>query len=329
MRIATSMNGRAKTKGIDTVIWWLAIVAGLAILLVTAAVQVSPTWPMQVVSSFITFFASVYLSFVITRHYAQATAREELRRLAEAAASRILLLSVQMRQLASDLGEFDTNDEVARVLTNSISAQIDRLSAQADLSVEDLERIADVDLSLPAMRDDAQTRVEATTKREHLSCPHCEEPVEITIGTASGTSRHGRCTKCRRGFVVSRIADGSLKVAHTEYFRIDCPHPECKNEIGIRPRDTEWGIIIRNCFECFARVQYDLDEREVAHFSIEEPLPLAAHNVKTTDDEQRRAPCPSCGYMLTLRGYLNSRGEELMSCPRCTKLARVETASAG
>jgi hypothetical protein len=70
MRKATMVNGEPKAKGIDTVIWWLAAAAGVAFLLVTAAVHLSPTPWMQVVSSFIAFSASVYLSFVVTRHYA-------------------------------------------------------------------------------------------------------------------------------------------------------------------------------------------------------------------------------------------------------------------
>jgi len=322
-------RGGAETKGIDNVIWSLAVAAGLAIILVSVAVHLSPTPWMQAVSSFVTFFASFYLSFVVTRHFAQVTAREELRRLAEAAGSRIFLQSRQMRQLASELRDSEPTDEIAKVFGNSIASQIDRLAAQADLSVEDLERIAGVDLHLPAMRDEAQTRVEAATKRERFGCPHCNEPVEITISTAGGASRHGRCANCNRGFVAHRLADGSLKVGHTEYFKIDCPNPDCEQEIGIRPRDTEWGVIIRNCFECFARVHYDLDRRQVESFSIETPIPVAAGDVENASDGQRRVSCPSCGYVVSLRGYVNSRSEEFMSCPRCTKLLRVESAAAG
>ncbi len=253
MRVIKSPD--APTKGLDAVYWWLAYTAIAVIALVLVAAQWAPSATMQIVSSFVTFFASVYLSFVVTRHYAQVTAREELERLAQAAGSRIFLLSVQMRQLASDLNDFEVNDQLTQVFVNSVSAQIERLSAQADLSVEDLERIADVDLSLPAMRDAAQTRVEAATKREQIPCPHCREVVDITIGTASGASKHGKCDKCRRGFLVQRISDGSLRVSHTGYFRIDCPNEKCSNEIGINRRDTEWGTIVRNCFECYARIQ--------------------------------------------------------------------------
>lgn len=329
MRKDTPGNGGPKVKGIDTVIWWLAAVAAVAILLVAAAAYLSPTPWMQVVSSYITFFASVYLSFVVTRHYAQATAREELRRLAEAAGSRIFLLSRQMRQLASELKDSEPTDEIAKVVGNSIAAQIDRLAAQADLSVEDLERIADVELPLPAMRDAAQTRAEVSTKREQVACPHCEKPVEVTISTSGGRSRHGRCSNCRRGFVVHRIADGSLKVGHSDHFHIKCPNPACENEIGIRPRETEWGIIIRNCFECYARVQYDLDRQEVDSFTVETPVTVASGQVENTADSQRRVSCPSCGYVLTLRAYKNSRGQELVSCTRCTKLVAVSSIAAG
>jgi uncharacterized C2H2 Zn-finger protein len=329
MRKTTPANGGPKARGIDTVIWGLAAAAGVAIVLVTVAVHLAPTPWMQVVSSFVTFFASVYLSFVVTRHYARVTSREELRRLAEAAGSRIFLLSLQMRQLASELAGSEPADEVTKVAVDSIAAQIERLAAQADLSVEDLERIADIDLPLPAMRDAAQTRVEAATKRERIKCPHCDHEVEVTISTAGGTTRHGRCPNCKRGFVIHRLGDGTLKVGHTEYFRIDCPNPSCKNEIGIRPRETEWGIIIRNCFECFARVSYDLDNRKVQNFVVETPLTVAADKVEITTNGQRRVSCPSCGYVLTLLGYINSRGQELMSCPRCTKLVAVQSAAAG
>jgi transcription elongation factor Elf1 len=214
------------------------------------------------------------------------------------------------------------------IVVNSIGAQIDRLAAQADLSVEDLERIADIDLPLPAMRDAAQTRVEAATKIERIKCPHCNLEVEVAVSTARGTTRHGSCSECGGGFVIHRLGDGTLKVEYTEYFRINCPNPNCQNEIGIRPGETEWGIIIRNCFECFARVHYDLDNRRVSKFERETPLTVTEDQVETTN-RQRRVKCPFCSYVLTLQGYKNSRGEELMSCPRCTLLVAVQSAAAG
>lgn len=320
-------NSNPKT-GLDRVIWWLAYAAIVAIIVVATAAQLAPSRTMQLVSSFITFFSSVFLSFVVTRHYAQVTAREELKRLAEAAGSRLFLLSVQMRQIVTDLGQFESADQAEKVFLQSMATQIDRLSAQADLSVEDLERIADVDLGLPAMRHAAQTRVEAGTRREKIPCPHCKEVAEITIGTVPGASKHGRCDNCRRGFVVHRISDGSLRVSHTAYFRIDCPNPQCENEIGIKRRETEWGVIVRNCFECYARVQYDLESEKVLTFSLEDPLTLDSSLIEKSGD-QRRAPCPGCGFSIILQGYKNSRGDELINCPRCTKLVRIPVGEGG
>lgn len=322
----TSQPNENPPTGLDVVIRWLAYAALVAMVLVIGAAQVSPSRTMQVISSFITFFSSVFLSFVVTRHYAQVTAREELKRLAEAAGSRIFLLSVQMRQLVQELNSFSGGDGITRIFIDSASSQIDRLASQADLSVEDLERIADVDLALPAMRDAAQTRVEATTKREQIPCPHCSELVDITIGTAANATKHSYCDKCNRGFVVHRVADGSLKVSHTGYFRIDCPNTGCTNDIGIRARENEWGTIIRNCFECYARVQYDLDKKQVESFRVESPLDIVDSNIEITGD-LRRGPCPGCGYSVIFQDYKNSRGEQLTSCPRCTKLVRVVTAT--
>lgn len=309
-------------KGLDVVIRSLSYTAGVAILLVIVAAQIAPSPMMQGVSSFVLFFGSVFISFVVTKHYAEITAREELKRLAEAAGSRIFLLSVQMRQLVGDLSNFENDDELTKVFLGSVSSQIERLSAQADLSVEDLERIADVDLELPAMRDAAQTRVEASTKREQIACPHCQETVDVTIGTAAGANKHGRCPKCRKGFMVHRIADGSLKISHTNYFRIDCPNPACDNEIGINRRESEWGTIIRNCYECHARVRYDLDKGQVESHVLEPPLDLKASAIVVVNSV-RRGPCSGCGYSLILSGHLNRSNEEVLSCPRCTKLVRV------
>lgn len=305
----TIQSNDTPTKGLDTVIRWLAYAATLAIILVIAAAQLAPSPMMQLVSGFITFFSSVFLSFVVTRHYAQVTAQEELKRLAEAAGSRMFLLSVQMRQIVNDLSQFESDNEVENVFIESMAAQIDRLAAQADLSVEDLERIAEVELALPAMRDAAQTRVEAGTKREQIPCPHCRQTVDVTIGTTAGASRHSTCDSCKRGFVVHRISDGSLKVSHTAYFTIDCPNPECDNQIGINRREKEWGVIIRNCFECYARVQYNLDTEEVLSFSVEEPLTIDASSIEDSTG-QRRGACPGCGYSVIFKGYKNSRGEE-------------------
>src|SRR6266446_9669306 len=121
---------------------------------------------------------------------------------------------------------------------------------------------------------------------------------------------------------VHRIADGSLKVSHSRYFRINCTNSKCKNEIGINQRESEWGVIVRNCFECYARVQYDLDKKEVESFVIDPPLDLEASKIELNGGGERHATCPGCGYLLTLQGHANSRGEELTYCPRCTKLIR-------
>jgi ribosomal protein S27E len=278
---------------------------------------------MSALSNVVTIFASFLLSAVVTRHYSQISTERELGRLAEAAASRIYLLSIQMREVVDDLQGLDVVDERETQFIESVAAQIDRLSAQADLSVEDLQRIADVDLSLPALRDEAQTRVEAASKRESVPCPHCGERHDVLMSTKGGTSKHSRCEETRRGFVVHRLNDGSLKVSHTGYFRIDCPNQECGNEIGVRRRDGEWGVIVRNCFNCFARIQYNLDSEEIDSWEVETPMEVPLSSVRAEGDV-RKVQCPDCGYDLTLQGFTNSRGEEVISCSRCTKLLRVK-----
>jgi hypothetical protein len=118
------------------------------------------------------------------------------------------------------------------------------------------------------------------------------------------------------------LADGSIKLAFEDDFTVRCPNRECSNSLRIRRRSHEWGVVVRNCYECFARIKYNVDSQAVEDFTIETPLAVPAGSIANG-----RGPCPYCSYSVVFKGTKNSRGEIVQFCPKCTQLMLVEGAS--
>jgi DNA-directed RNA polymerase subunit RPC12/RpoP len=315
MRKDVTTEGQPKIKDIPTL--FLAALALVALFLAILAKYLtpSPSWMAMSAYDTIIAFVSFYFAYLITQHGAAERAREDLRDLAKAAGYRILLLAHQMQQLASELRSSEPRDY------NSLAARIEQLAQHTDLSVDDLGRIAGIKLPLSEIRGDVETRFETVTRREQIRCPHCDAQVDVIISIASGATKRRVCPDCRKGFVVCRASDGSLKVIHTGHFEIHCP--KCNNKIGISTREEmEWDSIVRNCYECYARILCDPKTQEVWFHSYEEPLSVT--KIEIAADGQRYARCPYCWFLVNLSGmYKNSKGKKLISCPRCTRLLEI------
>lgn len=273
----------------------------------------------QVVSDLAIIFATSFISYVITRYYALKTSREELRDLAEASGQRIFLLSSQITELADEILSFEPDGERSKIYYQSIVSQMNKLSSQAELSFQDMHRIAKIDVSIPALKDEARTRIAETTRREIVPCPHCKEDKELLLDVSRGSTRHTRCDKCDKTFVAHRTADGSIKLSYEDTFAIQCPNPSCVNTMNIKRNENEWGTTIRDCFECYARIRFDLEGHKIEGYDIEPPLNLPRENIV-----DGRADCPYCSFSLRMREGRNRRGEQIQFCRNCTKLVRIE-----
>jgi hypothetical protein len=308
----------------DIIQWWLVIAAVVVTITVVIVAQIEQSRSTMLVANLVTLLLTFYVSYAITEHFAKQTARGELGDLAEAAGSRIFLLSSQLGDLADEVTSFESDDERASLFLEMTASQMNKLASQVELSFQDLQRIAKLDISIPAIRDEVRSRIEEASRKEAVSCPHCEEPKEVLFSISAGSTKATRCDKCRQPFRVHRIADGSLKISYDQHFEIDCPNEKCANRIMIKRTEREWGAIIRNCFQCYARIRYDLDKGKVEEFRIEEPLGLSRNSI-----QDGRGPCPDCGYQVIFKGARNAHGDELQSCPRCTQLIRISDTPAG
>ncbi len=293
-----------------------------ALILVVAAAMIghfATEKPAQILADVTMIFGTFYVSFLVSRHFARVTSRKEMQDLAEASGTRIFLLSSQMRDLAQDVYNYDPDGPTSKIYYEVVGTQLTRLASQAELSFEDLQRIARVNISIPKLREEAVTRVEEGAQREKINCPECQNQVEVLMPRAAGASKHCRCDKCRKVFICHRLPDGIIKMSYSDDIEIDCPNSSCSNRIRIRRGPTDWGTTIRNCYECYARVQFNFDTKKVDKFDIEEPQVLEASKIIGG-----QAECPYCAWTVSFRDTRNSRGEWLQFCPNCTKLIRVK-----
>lgn len=298
---------------------YLGLAALLVLILVTITGTTSTDPLTKVTSSITSIFATFYVSYLISKHFAQEQARHELIRLAEASGSRVFLLSSQIKGLAEDVLNIEPEGESSSIHYESIATQLTRLGDQAELSFEDLKRIANVDISIPQLREQAAIRIEEGARREEIPCPSCSNKMEVLLGATEGASRHVRCDKCGKIFIAHRLHGNVVKLSFSDDFEVQCPNPNCTNRIRVRRGATDFGSTVRNCYECKARITYDFDTDKVVGYTVEEPLHVALNAIK-----DGRAECPYCAWLVSLKETRNSRNEWLQFCPHCTKLIQVD-----
>jgi transposase-like protein len=314
----------------DGIQLWLVVASIVVVVVVVVLANVVAIPVLSAVSNLVSLLLTFYVSYAITNHFAQKSSRadlrgqeesskKELRNLAEASGEHIFLLSSQIRELAEETDSFDPDGDRSAIYLESLVSQMQKLASQAELSFHNMQRIAGLDISIPELRDEVRTTIEQGTRLENVSCPHCNDENQIALSLRANSTRHNRCSKCRKGFVLHRLPDGHAKVTFQDSFSIKCPNPGCNNEIFIRRKDSEWGIMIRNCFECFARVRYDLDRKEVEGYEIEKPL-----TQKQSAIVDGRGPCPYCSYSVVFKETKNDSGQQVQYCPNCTRLIVVE-----
>ena len=100
---------------------------------------------------------------------------------------------------------------------------------------------------------------------------------------------------------------------------MDCPNPECQNTLKLKRGPTDFGKVIRNCYECFARITYDLDANSIDGWTKEEPLTLNKAQIADW-----KATCPYRSWTVTFKETRNSKDQWVQYCPNCTKLILVQ-----
>jgi len=293
-----------------------------AVILVAASAivgQLAVDRSAQILANLTMVFGTFYVSFLISRHFAVMSSRKELQDLAEASGTRVFLLCSQMKELAEDILNYEPDGESSKIYYEVIATQLTRLAGQAELSFEDLQRIAKVNISIPKLREDVETRVVEGARREKIPCPGCKAESDVIIGSGAGASKHCRCAACGKLFMAHRLSDGGIKLSYSDEFEIRCPNEKCTNLIRIRRGTTDWGTAVRNCYECFARIRFDLDRKKVEGFTIEAPLSLPSSQII-----DGQCKCPYCSWLVSFRESRNSRGEWIQFCPHCTKLIKVQ-----
>jgi DNA-directed RNA polymerase subunit RPC12/RpoP len=192
-----------------------------------------------------------------------------------------------------------------------------RLATQAEVSFHDMQRIAGLDISMRAIREEVITVIEQARKTEAVPCPNCEIENKVTLGTNPGATKHTKCAGCKQPFSVHRLPDGVVKINFKDTHHIRCPH--CNNAMRVQVQDTEVGIIIRNCFECYSRIRLDAESGEILDHEIRKPHKISSETIK-----DGKAQCPHCLKVVIIKGGCNSRGEKLQYCPHCTDLILIE-----
>jgi len=264
-------------------------------------------------------FFTTYLAYVTAEHFAMKAGREELRKLGDATGRRIFLQSAQLGELAAEVIAQEPGENQSAMHDETLASELNRLASHAELSFEEVQRMCGLDISIPELADEARYRVIDDTVQEKVACPLCSKEKVILLAGFPGASKHATCFNCHHQFIAHRMPDGSIKLRYQDQAVVDCPNPECGNKIRITLGPRDWGKAIRNCFECFARITYDMETEKVEHWTQEQPLTISESAI-----ENMQAECPYCSWRVTFRESRNSKGQWVQYCPHCTKLILVE-----
>jgi hypothetical protein len=298
--------------------WWFVGASTIVTAIVLVLKYAFPSNALSAVADLVTVLLASYVSYAVSRFFATQSARSDLRDLAEATGEHIFLLSSQIRQLADESTDYQKEAARSQIYLETLRSQLYKLASQAELSFHNTQRLAGLDISIPALRDEVRTAFEEGTKTESVQCPRCKSPAEVVLSTNQGATRHAQCAKCKLPFMAHRLVDGKIRLTYEDSNRIDCPNSGCENSLIINRRGHEHGVVIRNCYECFARIRFNLDTRTVEGFDVEQPLEVPDGNIK-----DGHGPCPYCSYDVVFKGTRNSKGRMVQFCPNCTKLMLV------
>jgi len=306
------------TKGHDRIRSFLLIFA-LGVLFIVILLGYYLNNPLYLlVKDLVTLFLTFYIAYVTTQYFAQKTAREDLIDIGISSGRRIFTLSSHLRTLAEEILRFEPDGERSKIYYENIVSQLNRLAIDTELSFKDMQQIAKLDISIPDLVEETRTSVINTIRKELIMCPYCNEKKELLFDTTTAATKHVSCGKCHKPFMIHRLPDGSIKLGIEDTFITKCPNPDCNNEIKIKKAPKDFGVTIRNCFECFARIRFDLDSGSIEGWDQVEPK-----QIKPSDIVDERLKCPYCSHSNVSRNTHNSKDQCVQFCPNCTNLILI------
>lgn len=306
----------------DRIQWWLVAAAVVLLLTILVLSHLDESRSLAFAADGASVVLTFFVSYVVTRHFATYSARANMADLGMATGEQTILVTEQLRELSLELQAFEATDDRVELFLSQIANQLDRISSQTELSFKNVQRMAGLDLSIADLRLGVASTVEAGTAKERVACPQCGTLKEVALSTAPGRSRVTRCGKCHFGFTLNRLSDDKVKLTFEDVVRIACPNDACTMSIPIKKRAQDQGVVIRNCFECYARIRFNADSDEVEQWQIEAPLDVSEELL-----EADHVDCPYCSHRMRLLQGRNSKGERLTSCSNCTRLVRVRPAA--
>ena len=174
----------------------------------------------------------------------------------------------QVSAIQTILGDrFDAEDLLFTVKElESLAVRLERRGTGADLEVDAVRN------RLQEMRTQlARSTVTQAKASESVSCPHCNRMTVVAIGLNGGDTSSARCSNCGGRFNAHRRADGSLierpaPNGSDNTVSLDGQCPKCRNEIKVRPSNMPLsGKVSAICMECAAKVEFDLNSRQLVY----------------------------------------------------------------
>lgn len=177
-------------------------------------------------------FFTLYISYVVTKYFAEKSATEELRDLAESSGRRVFLLSSNIRELADEIMGYEPDGDRSRLHYRAIASQMTRLASQAELSFQDMQQMAKLNISIPSLIKET-SMIEGNYRRwDIVSCPYCSNEQEIHIRIKPDAAEYVMCSACHNLFVTHRMADRSVAVSRSgKSESIHCPSCSREKEV--------------------------------------------------------------------------------------------------
>jgi ssDNA-binding Zn-finger/Zn-ribbon topoisomerase 1 len=306
-----------KTKIFDDWLHYFFVIFAFIVLVALLVIStLVDSVPVKVMASLGTLFFTAYLSYEFTKVSVARSSREELRRLGETSGRHIFLLANQIRDLGEEVSKYVPDGDKSQIRFENISSQLNKMASQAEVSFYDMQKITGLEISLEKIASEARSALQITAKEETVTCPHCKNQIKELVDTSPGTNLLRVCPNCHKTFNIIRKGDGTIRIAFSGVYAFPCPN--CHSQITLKRRERDYGVVVRNCFECYARIKFDLDNQAVVSHEIEEPL-----TITTSQIEEDVGKCPYCSWNVTFSKGRNNRGERLQFCPSCTRLIKV------
>ena len=173
------------------------------VILIASIFFINPEKPdptVKLLLEIVKLFLSLYIAYVITRHYSARSAREDLTDIGIASGKRIFQLSAHIKELANEISTFEPDGINSKIHYKTLISNLNRLASDAELSFQDMQQIAKLDISIPEIINSTQERSVYRQELEVVKCPYCDSEKEIVMSSKAGTTKQVVCPGCKKVF---------------------------------------------------------------------------------------------------------------------------------